>query len=345
MGTKASALKGTLLGRSTIEKLAESTSLEELVNRLRGTPYANALPKLSPPYTARRLELAFRERLADVHFLLMTLAGKNDLLSLYYLKHIAWDLKSVLKSKALGRSSEEFVDYLDMHAEELVGRRELIVKVLSAKDVQEASSLLSGTEFSEDIASAIAAFTAKNEIRFFDLYIDHAVLSGIATTHSSEVELYSSSRAVDVAGIGDMVALDIDSYNILSILRAKLWGLSDAETRGLVVTPTYRATLPTLQRMIATESTAEAARLLEGIFPGTLQSTVSGEAIVDSVEDAFTAESIRTASKAFVWQGLGLANALAMIKLLEFEVRNLAAIAIGVEAHLATKAVLSKLLF
>ena len=50
-----------------------------------------------------------------------------------------------------------------------------------------------------------------------------------------------------------------------------------------------------------------------------------------------------TASKAFVWQGLSPGTALALIILLEFEVGNLAAIAIGVEARIDPKTILAKL--
>lgn len=344
IGTTAAALKGTLLGRSTIEKLAESTTLEELVNRLKGTPYSSVLSTVSPPYAARRLELAFRERLADVHFLIMTLAKEYDLISAYYLRQIAWDLKSVLKSKALGKG-EESMEYLAMYAEELVGRRDLVVKIIAARDIQEVSSLLSGTEFSKDITMAIAAYSAKKEIRLFDLYIDHAVLSRIWTAYSSKAKLYSSSRAVDVAGVGAMVALDINSYNILSILRAKLWRLPEEEVRGLVMNPPYKSKLTNLQGLIAAESLGEAVNQLGNILPESPQSHGSDEETIDFIEDYFTAESMKVASKAFVWQGFGLAAALALTKLLEFEVKNLAAIAIGVEAHMDAKDVLPKLVF
>lgn len=53
----------------------------------------------------------------------MSQAKEYDLISLYYMKQMAWDLKSVLKSKALGKDSES-MEYLTMHAEELVGRRD-----------------------------------------------------------------------------------------------------------------------------------------------------------------------------------------------------------------------------
>jgi V/A-type H+/Na+-transporting ATPase subunit C len=341
LGARSFALKGSLLGRTVVETLAESGTLEELVNRLRGTSYANAVSKLQPPFTARRMELAFRERLADVHYVLMRSASSYDIFELYYLRHVAWDLKSAIKSRALNKSYEEAVEYLDLHIEELVGRRDLIAKVLAAKDVQEAVTMLSGTEFGTDIEKALAVFLNTGEVRFFDLYVDHSILSRISKAYARNSKVYSSSRAVDVGGIGELVAIDIDSYNVLSVLRAKLWGLPSSEIKQLTIQPTFKYQLALLQRMIDSESAGEAVKLLQFEVP---QTSDDEEAIV-SVEDRFAAQSRAAASKAFVWQGLGPANALAMIKLMEGEVRNLSAIAIGVEAHIPTKDILSRLRF
>jgi V/A-type H+-transporting ATPase subunit C len=344
IGTTAAAIKGTLLGRSAVEKLAESTTLEELVNRLKGTPYSGVLSSVPKPYEARRLELSFRERLADAHYLLMSQSKEYGLISLYYMKQMAWDLKSVLKSKAMGKDGES-MEYLTMHAEELVGRRDLIVRVIAARDLTEASSLLSGTEFGEDVQMAVAAFGAKGEIHIFDLYVDHSIMSKIAAAYFTNAKLYSSPRAVDVAGVGEMVALDVNAYNILSVLRAKLWRLPEEEVRGLVVPPRRNPALVDVRALIEAESVSEATKLLEGTLPWSPRTRPSDEDTIDSVEDFFIAKSIQVAKRAFVWQGLSIASALAVTKLLEFEVRNLAAIAIGIEARMDTKAVLSKLVF
>jgi V/A-type H+-transporting ATPase subunit C len=342
VGTKAFALRGSLLDAATIQKLTEATSLDELVNRLRGTPYAEVLSGLSQPYTARKLELALRERLALVHHSITQGAGRYRILQLYYLKNIAWDLKLALKAKALDRTYEETVEYLDMKAEELVGRRDLLIKVLSAKDVNEAVTMLSGTEFFADVEKALASYSARGEVRFFDVYIDHAVLSAVSSEYSLNARLYAS-KAADVNGVGDIVAADIDAYNVVSVLRAKLWGLRDNEIQELIVTPTRRVGVQTLTSMAAAESVNEALKLLESAYRFTLPASQNDEELIDAVEDAFAKELRETATLAFVWQGLSPGTILALIKLLEFEVGNLAAIAIGVEAGMEPKKILSKL--
>ena len=323
--------------------MAESTSLEEMVNRLRGTPYSDTFSNMSPPFNAKRIELALRERLAEVHSSTTKGAGRYRILQLYYLKNIAWDLKLALKARALNRSYEETVEYLDMKAEELVGRRDLMVKVLSAKDVNEAVTMLSGSEFSSDVERAMAVYVSKGEIRFFDVYIDHAVLSAISKEYSLNPRLYSA-RSANVNGVSDMVALDIDAYNVLSVLRSKLWGLSEAEVQELVITPARKVSLPILNSMTAADSVSEAVKMIESAYRFSLQGAQGEEELIDMVEDSFAKEMRNTASLAFVWQGLSPGTILGLIKLLEFEVSNLAAIAIGVEAGMDPKKILSRLI-
>ena len=342
VGTKAFAIKGALLDGPTVQKLAESTSMDELINRLRSTAYADSLSGLSPPFNARRIELALRERLAKAHHSITQGAGRYKILQLYYLKNIAWDLKLALKARALGRTYEETIEYLDMKAEELVGRRDLIVKVLSAKDVNEAVTMLSGSEFSSDAEKALSRYAAKGEIRFFDVYIDHAVLSAISREYSLNPKLYTS-KAADVNGVSELVALDVDSYNVLSVLRSKLWGLTESEVQELVITPARRVSLPTLTSMATADSAADAVKLMESSYRFPLQGAQGDEELIDMVEDGFARETREASALAFVWQGLGPGTILGLIKLLEIEVGNLSAIAIGVEAGMDPKKIISRL--
>ncbi len=74
-----------------------------------------------------------------------------------------------------------------------------------------------------------------------------------------------------------------------------------------------------------------------------MEGQTNDEELIDAVEEAFTSRMKATLTKTFTWQKLGPAYALALIKLLEFEVNNLAAIAVGVEARMSPKDIMSKL--
>jgi len=335
-GARSFALKGALLTNASLETLAESSSLEEFVNRLKGAPYAEAVSKLQPPYSARKLELALRERLADVHYSLMKTARDPDLLEVYYLRNIAWNLKIALKAKALERGYEETMTYIDLHSEELAGRRDLIARVLSSKDLQEATALLEGTEFGKDVAKAAAAFATNREPRVFDLYVDHALFSRIAETFAAKKKSYSTG---EIATVRDLVAIDVDSYNVLALLRSKLWRVQSSESKGLLILPPFNVSLPRLQRIV----NAESLEALEGTYSISWPSGGGDDVVVGALEEGFVQLSRKTARRAFLWQGFTLSTVLALVKLLEFEVQNLAAIAFGVEAGVPPKQILSSL--
>jgi V/A-type H+/Na+-transporting ATPase subunit C len=143
--------------------------------------------------------------------------------------------------------------------------------------------------------------------------------------------------------VSDMVALDVDAYNVLSVLRSKLWGLTEAEVQELVITPARRISLPILNSMTGADSVSEAVKMIESAYRFPMQGLQGDEELIDMVEDGFAKEMRDTADLAFVWQRLSPGTILGLIKLLEFEVSNLAAIAIGVEAGMDPKKILSKL--
>ena len=61
------------------------------------------------------------------------------------------------------------------------------------------------------------------------------------------------------------------------------------------------------------------------------------------MEESFAKELRQTAALAFVWQGLSPGTILAVIRLMDVEVGNLAAVAIGVEARMDPRQILAKL--
>jgi len=57
-----------LLSKNGPQTLAESRNLDELVTRIKGTVYVNAVSKLTKPITAEKIESVLRSYLADMHY-------------------------------------------------------------------------------------------------------------------------------------------------------------------------------------------------------------------------------------------------------------------------------------
>ncbi|HXG06749.1 MAG TPA: V-type ATPase subunit [Nitrososphaera sp.] len=330
----AHSVRGKMLSKTEFQTLAESRDIDELVTRMKNTVYLDALAKLTKPFTAEKVESALREHLVNQHAKIVNIANGSAILSSYFVRYITWNLKIILKGKALGRTYEELLPKVNLRAEELVGRRDLVVKALVAKDFDEAVNSLAGSEFGEDARKAAQAYKEKSDVRVFDTYLDHAFYKSLDRAVVFESKLQDTSK---------VVAVDVDTYNVLSVLRGKFWGLSPAEVSDLIVT-TGKVSRDVLQRMINTERIQEAIGELAGTAYKELipRSATNDIDAIMQLEAGFEKESLRRIMNSYRTV-FTVGNLLASIKLMEFEIRNLAAIAAGVEQKIPPDRILASL--
>jgi V/A-type H+-transporting ATPase subunit C len=328
-------MKGRMLTRNELQTLAEARDTEELVTRMKNTVYLDVLSKLTKPYTAEKIEGALRENLVNNHVKMVSIAGGSGVLNAYFVKYITWNLKLILKGKALGKSYEELVPKINLRAEELVGRRDIVVKALVAKNLEEAVAALAGSEFGEDAAKAAAAYKDKGDLRLFDTYIDHVFYRDLGRALTIE------SQSPEVKNI---VAVDIDSYNILAVLRGKYWNLSQNDIDDLIVATTSKVPKDTLQKMINIEKVSEAIMELgntvyKDIIP---QSATNDINAIVQLEASFESLQLKRVISSFRTM-FNVGIMVAALKLMMVEVRNLAAIASGVEQKVPAESIMTNL--
>jgi V/A-type H+/Na+-transporting ATPase subunit C len=329
-------MKGRMLSMNELQTLAEARDIEELVTRMKNTVYLDALSKLTKPFTAEKIEGALRENLVNNHVKMVNIAGGSGVLNAYFVKYITWNLKLILKGKALGKSYEELLPKINLRAEELVGRRDTVVKALVAKNLEEAVAALAGSEFGEDAAKAAAAYKDKGDLRLFDIYIDHVFYRDLGRALTIE------SQSPEVKNI---VAVDIDSYNILAVLRGKYWNLSQPDIDDLIVTTTSKVPRDTLQKMINIERVSEAITELgntvyKDIIP---QSATDDINAIMQLEASFEALQLKKVVSSFRTM-FSVGIMVGALKLMMVEVRNLAAIASGVEQKVPTESIMANII-
>jgi V/A-type H+/Na+-transporting ATPase subunit C len=319
----AHSLRGKMLSKSELQTLAESRDIEELVTRMKNTVYLDALAKLTRPFTAEKVEGALREHLVNQHAKMVNIANGSAILNAYFVRHITWNLKIILKGKAMGRTYEELLPKINLRAEELVGRRDLVVKALVAKDFDEAVNSLAGSEFGEDAKKAAQSYKEKGDVRVFDTYLDHAFYKSLDRAVVFESKLQDAQK---------LVGIDIDAYNVLAVLRGKYWGLSPVDVTDLIVTTTTKVSKDMLQKMINTEKIQEAigelaATTYKDLIPRSAANDIDA---IMQLEAGFEKEALKRIMNSFRTV-FTIANLLASLKLMGYEIRNLAAIAAGVE--------------
>lgn len=331
----AHSLRGKMLSKTELQTLAESRDIEELVTRMKNTVYLDALAKLTRPFTAEKVEGALREYLVNQHAKMVNIANGSAILNAYFVRHITWNLKIILKGKAMGRTYEELLPKINLRAEELVGRRDLVVKALVAKDFDEAVNSLAGSEFGEDAKKAAQSYKEKGDVRVFDTYLDHAFYKSLDRAVVFESKLQDAQK---------LVGIDIDAYNVLAVLRGKYWGLSPADVTDLIVTTTTKVSKDTLQKMINTEKIQEAigelaATNYKDLIPRSAANDIDA---IMQLEAGFEKEALKRIMNSFRTV-FTIANLLASLKLMGYEIRNLAAIAAGVEQKISADKIMASL--
>lgn len=332
---KSFTAKGKMLSKDTMQTLAESRDMDELVTRIKNTIYLDAISKLQKPYTAEGVENALREDLVNFHASMANIAGGSDVINAYFIRYIIWNLKMILKGKALGKPYEEILQHVNLRAEELVGRRDIVVKALVAKDLDEAITSLAGSEFGDDAQRAANTYREKGDLQIFDTYLDHVFYRALAKG------LASSGNEPDVKAV---VVPEIDAYNVLSVLRGKFWGLNEQQAREIVVRATSTVTDDIIQKMINAENVTDAiAELGNTVYKDIIPQPTSDIEAIAHLEKSFEKMLFRKYLGAFR-KMFSYGTMISAIKLKMIEVRNLSAIASAIEQKVPTDVVMSKLL-
>jgi len=321
------------LKKADFQTLAESRDLEELITRIKNTVYGDSVADVQKPYTSQKIESALRSHLADVHFSIAKTSGNSGVLDAYYMKFIISNLKSILKGKVLGKSQEEIETHINLHAEELIKQRDVVVKALVAKDLEEAVASLNSAEFGDEIAKAAALYNEKKSIQIFDTYFDKILYQHLA----GAMKNYSDKDATKLVG------MDIDFYNILSVIRGKFWGLKEEQIQDLII-PTSPPVRELLGRMMATATVRDAFNELASTKYKNLVPQVENELdAIAEFERAFEMAIYHAALRSFT-KMFSFATIVGITKLTAFEVRNLAAIAYAIEQKIPTETIMSKLI-
>ena len=331
---KSYSQRGKLLKKADLQTLAESRDLEELMTRIKNTIYGDAISNLQKPYTSQSIESGLRGHLAEVHYSIAKTAGDSDILDAYYMKFIISNLKQILKGKVLGKSQEEIETHINLRAEELIKQRDVIIKALVSKDLEETVASLNSVQFSDEISKAASLYNETKNLQVFDIYFDKILYKqlGRALKNTRDREVIK------------LVGMDVDFYNLLSVIRGKFWGLDDSQIEDLIVSQTPSIPKELLQRMMAAATIRDAFAELSNTKYKNLVPDVENELdAVAQFERSFEMALYNSSARSFT-KMFSFATIIGITKLTAFEVRNLAAIAYAVEQKIATDITMSKLI-
>jgi V/A-type H+-transporting ATPase subunit C len=331
-GVKSYGLKGKLLTRKDLQMLSESRDLDELVTRIKSTSYGDAISKVTKPYSAAKIEMALRDRQADMHYKMMMAAGGSNVLYAYYLKFILQNIKIILKGKILGRGQTEIESSVNLHAAELIKERDIVVKAMVARDIDEAVAMLKGIEIGNEVEKALSLYHEKKQIQMLDLYFDKFFYENLNRVVKTSTDLHT------------VCGTEIDYYNILCVLRGKFWNLDENQIQDLIVAGASGSSKEILTRMISADSIKSALNELAGTkYKNLVPQEENAIDAISQFERAFEMQIYSLMQRQFS-KIFGFSTVVAVVRLIEYEVRNLSSIAFAVEQKIPSDTTMSKLI-
>lgn len=333
------ALKGMLLEYPVYEDLSNSRNLGEMVDKLRPTIYGNVLVEPPKPLTSENLEKIFQTSLIDIEYSLLKYIPKAIFLETYFLRHVYRNLKIILKARALGTPYEEVSPKINLKAEEHLKIRDLVVKALVEKELEDTVEALRGTPMYRDLSNTLEIYQKTKDPLIFETSLDRSFYE----------QLFNSLKKMkrdERKPLRSLLAYEIDGYIVTTALRSRLWNLTPAEARKFMLSSGVKIDGKKSERIVQATNIEEVIRELEDSYYKDLLKNVDLSQplrTVTSIESWFKEESIKKAKKTFLQDIFKLAIVYSFIKLKEVEVRNLSAIAFGIEYGLTSSEILENI--
>ncbi|MBP2624949.1 MAG: V-type ATPase subunit [Nitrosopumilaceae archaeon] len=330
---KAFSQRGKLLSKDDFQTLSESRDMDELITRMKNTKYSDIISYIPKPYNITNIERALKNHLIEMHFSIAKTSGEK-VLSEYYLRYVLWNLKLIIKGKILGKSYEDIESQINLRAEELIKQRDTIVKTMTSSDLEEAVTSLRNTVFGEGVSKAVNVYNDTKNIQVFDIYFDK-----ILTKQIKSALQFSSDR-----DIVRLTWMNIDFYNLVSILRGKFWDLTEEQINDLIVTSTPSASKGLLSKMASASSIKDACNEISNTRYKNLISTFENDIdLISDFEHAFEIAMYKASKSSFTTM-FSPSNSMGIINLLNYEVRNISSIIFAIEQKIPSKTTMSKLI-
>ncbi len=322
--------------RSFIQELAASRTLSEFIDAIKATPYSQEAQQVTPPYSALKVEHALRRRLVKIHHRLMTLGRKNYVLSALYTRHIARNFKIIIRTLHAGVKSEELNRLIDPYAEELIGARDIIARVLGSESVEEALTTIRHYMADEEL------------VPIFEKVLDPVAIEvEIDRWHVNKLRqaLRKTTRAWR-RNLSYLIMPIYLRFILTSILRGKLWGLEPKDI-GSMINGVLDETLRPVVSVVIESTTVEEVKKAFSVMPkGTIPSTGESNtltSIIQSLEKGYRGMLLTRAQRCFLRPFDEPSLALATVFLIEEEVAQLVALAAGIEQGVGPEALLDSL--
>jgi vacuolar-type H+-ATPase subunit C/Vma6 len=323
---KAGVERSYLIKPQKFKEFAECKNLEDFAAQLSESPYENLLKDVEHP-TAEKLQHIFKEELIRVCGKIVYFSPKEiqDFLRIY----ISWleteNLKSILKAKSSGTPYETLIRKLHLSVEEVFERKDLFIQAAEAEDVKGAMETFKETIYSPILSEGLPKYEETGSTRFFDFALDRAYYDNLLG--SFEMLLPKDSE-ISCNSLG----LEIDRFNILTIVRSKFLNISSPLTYRAVTHSFYKLSENDIRSMISSENVNSTLNLVSHSFYGKFLSQRENiEETLVNFENSIENFILERLHKARIIDPFNVATPLSIMMRKKKEIENLIRISSGIE--------------
>ncbi|MCS7133560.1 MAG: V-type ATPase subunit [Candidatus Caldarchaeum sp.] len=322
---KAYGLRSFLLTPAALEELSYAKNLNDFVEILRPTHYGVFLSQLHKPYSSAEVEKALWKGLVEHHFKLIETTHRPEFLRQLFMRHVHFNIKSVLKAKAMGKSADEILKHIDLFPETLLGVRDKTLKALNAKDLTEFLGEYLETPLSETLKTAVDVWNEKRDFSAVDAVIDKQYLENL-------FKVFRKTPRNERKFLQPFMFFELDVKAVATALRARFWGLIPSQAKNFLPSKTVSIDVDLLSSIVEAE---ELGKALEHLPENEIFDKIKGERsitnILSALEELTKNQKIRWAYKSFYRTPFRQTVLVAYLVLKETETKNLATIAKYIE--------------
>jgi len=323
---KAGSERSYLIRREQMESLAESKDLDELMLRLKGSPYEILLKNIGQ-VSAKKLQRSFKEELIRVCGKMIRFSPREietflkDYVSYFEIEN----LKALLKMKHIGLPADDLTARLHLSIEEMFGMKTRFVQAAKAEDVKAAVKIFRGTIYESILSEGLARYEETGSTKFFDFSLDRAYHDKLLIS-ASLIPKEDRETALQFVG------LNVDMFNILTAVRSILLKYPPHLIYRAITHRFYRLDEKTIRDLVSSGNVDSALnRIKQSFYERFLTIHESIEETMINFEKRVKNFGLKLLEKGRIINIFSIATPLELIAKKENEMKNLTMISSGIE--------------
>ena len=338
---KIGAERSKLLSENKIKSLTESRSLNDLASQLRDTSYQEQISKIQSSLTGRKLERAYYETLIQTYIKIIENSPKNvkQFLSLPLLRFEVEHLKALINATNAKQSIEQKIAIIYFSVEDYFDNRKVFEEAAKAPTISLIVNLFKETEYWPALQTGLKTYEECGSTISFNISIDklfyekvYEAYNGLPRKEKSHAKYYAS--------------IDLDSFTLLTILRAKSLNFDADWLRGVLPTCYFNLDSEEVESMVSAISFEAALKLiLESKYRKFFVREETPQETISKAENTFKKAVLQYAKDTVIRDTFSVGAPLIFMIRKENEAHNLAIISLCIEAGMKPEEIRSQFLF